>query len=194
MSYIIYLHLQPQANQYVLSPSQSNYHAKGEDHPGHLHARCQDSPEWWHRARCEASKTVLCRNRQGCQVIIDICSYVCYRTYQPARGQRSWRAWRSPKASWPSLALPNAHVLHVAPENSSEGKPDVPEDHLSRRNTPDQAFTESVKIFICPMCGQDFSVIRSFSEHNGREHGSRIVQLEMFSCPVCKTRGKAQHI
>ena len=55
--------------------------------------------------------------------------------------------------------------------------------HILDHNSEDQASarSEEVNIFICPLCGQDFSFIESFSEHNKREHNKKIVQLEMFS-------------
>ena len=67
-----------------------------------------------------------------------------------------------------------AHILDLV---SSE--PANSEDHVNTSSTHEG--DSSVNIFICPMCGQDFNIIGSFSEHNKREHNSKIVQLEMFS-------------
>ena len=35
-------------------------------------------------------------------------------------------------------------------------------------------------IFICPMCGKDFCLLRSFADHNERDHDNMIVQLGRF--------------
>ena len=88
-----------------------------------------------------------------------------------------------------------AHILDVLPENSSEVEPDNSDDELSTRNAPEEVVTEDkrVDIFICPLCGKDFGVIGTFSEHNKREHNNRIGRLEMFSYDAGKTRPEAQH-
>ena len=86
-----------------------------------------------------------------------------------------------------------AHILDVASENSSEteGESEISDSQSSNlSNTFEEAVTDdnrSGKIFICPLCGQDFSHIGSFSKHNEREHNDKIEQLEMFSYVAAKT-------
>ena len=69
-----------------------------------------------------------------------------------------------------------AHILDLVSENCAE-----PEDQETTRSEEVATGDTAVNIFICPLCGQDFSFIESFSEHNKREHNKKIVQLEMFS-------------
>ena len=73
-----------------------------------------------------------------------------------------------------------AHFLDLVSENSKD----------QVRNAHEEAVTEdtTVNVFICPLCGQDFSIMGSFSEHNKREHSNKIVQLEMFSYSAGKTQ------
>ena len=84
-----------------------------------------------------------------------------------------------------------AHILDVAPQNSCEGESEISDSQSSNlSNTFEEAVTDdnrSGKIFICPLCGQDFSHIGSFSKHNEREHNDKIEQLEMFSYVAAKT-------
>ena len=35
-------------------------------------------------------------------------------------------------------------------------------------------------IFICPLCGEDFSLFKLFSKHNINEHENKILELEKF--------------
>ena len=89
-----------------------------------------------------------------------------------------------------------AHILDMLPEDSSEVQPDNSEDGLSiARNVDEEEVTEdkSVDIFICPLCGKDFGVIGTFTEHNEKEHNNGIVQLEMFRYNAGKTRPEVQH-
>ena len=74
-----------------------------------------------------------------------------------------------------------AHILDGSQANSNEGESDISD---TTRSTFEDAVSDdntSLNIFICPLCGQDFSHMGSFSDHNKREHNSKIVQLEMFS-------------
>ena len=77
-----------------------------------------------------------------------------------------------------------AHVLDPVSENCAE--PD--KDQATTRSEEVATGDTAVNIFICPLCGQDFSFIESFSEHNKREHNKKIVQLEMFSYNAGKTQ------
>ena len=83
-----------------------------------------------------------------------------------------------------------SHILDVAPRNSCDGGSEMSDSQSSNMsNTFEETFTDdnmSVKIFICPLCGQDFSHIGSFSKHNEREHDNKIEQLEMFSYVAAK--------
>ena len=72
-----------------------------------------------------------------------------------------------------------AHILDVAPENGSEVEPEMSDAQSNTRNAFEDAVTDEnvgLNIFICPLCGQDFSHIGTFSKHNEREHGNKIVQ------------------
>ena len=83
-----------------------------------------------------------------------------------------------------------AHILDEAPENGSEVEPEMSDAQSNTGNTFEEAVNDEnvgVNIFICPLCGQDFSHVGSFSDHNKREHKNKIVQLEMFSYAAGKT-------
>ena len=77
-----------------------------------------------------------------------------------------------------------AHILDASSENSYEGEFESSEAPSNTRSAFDD--NTSVNIFICPLCGQDFSHMGSFLNHNKREHESKIVKLEMFSYEVGK--------
>ena len=72
-----------------------------------------------------------------------------------------------------------AHILDVGPENSYDGESKISEAKSNTEDITDD--NASFNIFICPLCGQDFSHIGSFSNHNKREHKNKVVRLEVFS-------------
>ena len=78
-----------------------------------------------------------------------------------------------------------SHILDVAPRSSCDGGSEISDSQSSNMsNAFEETVTNdnmSVKIFICPLCGQDFSHIGSFSKHSEREHDNKIEQMEMFS-------------
>ena len=81
-----------------------------------------------------------------------------------------------------------AHILDGSQANSNEGESDISD---TTRSTFEDAVSDdntSLNIFICPLCGQDFSHMGSFSDRNKREHNSKIVQLEMFSYEAGKAK------
>ena len=80
-----------------------------------------------------------------------------------------------------------AHILDGSQANSNEGESEISD---TTRSTFEDAVSDdnTVNIFICPLCGQDFSHMGSFSDHNKREHNSKIVQLEMFSYEAGKAK------
>ena len=79
-----------------------------------------------------------------------------------------------------------SHILDAAckkPKDSYDAGSEISEAPSNLSNAFEEAVTDdnmSGNIFICPLCGQDFSHIGTFSKHNEREHGNKIVQLEMF--------------
>ena len=91
-----------------------------------------------------------------------------------------------------------AHILNAAPKkprDSYDSGSEISEAPSNLSNAFEEAVTDdntSGNIFICPLCGQDFSHIRTFSNHNKREHNSKIVQLDMFSYEAGKTQSGNQ--
>ena len=93
-----------------------------------------------------------------------------------------------------------AHILNVAPKkpkDSYDAGSEISEAPSNLSNAfEEEAVTDdktSGNIFICPLCGQDFSHIGSFSKHNEREHDKKIVQLDMFSYAAGKTQSEDQN-
>ena len=91
-----------------------------------------------------------------------------------------------------------AHILNVAPKkpkDSYDAGSEISEAPSNLSNAFEEAVTDdniSGNIFICPLCGQDFSHITTFSKHNEREHDNKIVQLDMFSYAAGKTQSEDQ--
>ena len=89
-----------------------------------------------------------------------------------------------------------AHILDLAPENSCDDESEISDSQSNVSNAFEAPVPEddymNGNIFICPLCGQDFSHIRSFSMHNKREHNSKILQLEIFSYEAGKTQCEDQ--
>ena len=141
----------------------------------------------------EGNKSALYREREGCQVSMYL-SYISTR-YISTRYRHLYK--RSGELSSVEISqsireiFGTAHILDVAPQNSCEGESEISDSQSSNlSNTFEEAVTDenrSGKIFICPLCGQDFSHIGSFSKHNEREHNDKIEQLEMFSYVAAKT-------
>ena len=76
-------------------------------------------------------------------------------------------------------------VRAIVKENTSEDDNSLEHDQSNSENQPNSLDEESIEntradIFICPMCGKDFRLLRSFADHNERDHDNMIVQLGKF--------------
>ena len=76
-------------------------------------------------------------------------------------------------------------VRAIAMENTSEDDNSSKHENSISENQPNSFDEESIKntrvdIFICPMCGKDFCLLRTFADHNERDHDNMIVQLGKF--------------
>ena len=76
-------------------------------------------------------------------------------------------------------------VRAIAMEKTSEDDNSLEHDQSNSENQPNSLDEESIEntradIFICPRCGKDFCLLRSFADHNERDHDNMIVQLGKF--------------
>ena len=76
-------------------------------------------------------------------------------------------------------------VRAIVMESSSEDDNSSKHENSISENQPNSLDEESIEntradIFICPMCGKDFCLLRSFADHNERDHDNMIVQLGKF--------------
>ena len=76
-------------------------------------------------------------------------------------------------------------VRAIVKENTSEDDNSLEHDQSNSENQPNSLDEESIEntradMFICPMCGKDFRLLRSFADHNERDHDNMIVQLGKF--------------
>ena len=76
-------------------------------------------------------------------------------------------------------------VRAIVMENTSEDDKSWEHENYNSENQPNSLDEESIEnnradIFICPMCGKDFHLLRSFADHNERDHDNMIVQLGKF--------------
>ena len=76
-------------------------------------------------------------------------------------------------------------VRAIVMENSSEDDSSSKHENSISENQPNSFDEESIKntrvdIFICPMCGKDFCLLRSFADHNERDHDNMIAHLGKF--------------
>ena len=82
-------------------------------------------------------------------------------------------------------------VRAIVMESSSEDDNSSKHENSILENQPNSLDEESMideesiertcaDIFICPMCGKDFRLLRSFADHNERDHDNMIVQLGKF--------------
>ena len=82
-------------------------------------------------------------------------------------------------------------VRAIVMESSSEDDNSSKHENSILENQPNSLDEESMfdeeliertcaDIFICPMCGKDFCLLRSFADHNERDHDNMIVQLGKF--------------
>ena len=73
----------------------------------------------------------------------------------------------------------------IVMESSSKDDNSSKHENSILENQPNSLDEESIEntradIFICPMCGKDFCLLRSFADHNERDHDNMIVQLGKF--------------
>ena len=76
-------------------------------------------------------------------------------------------------------------VRAIVKENTSEDDNSLEHDQSNSENQSNSLDEESIEntradIFICPKCGKDFCLLRSFADHNERDHDNMIVQLGKF--------------
>ena len=82
-------------------------------------------------------------------------------------------------------------VRAIVMENTSEDNNSLEQNQSNSENKTNSLDEESMfdeeliertcaDIFICPMCGKDFCLLRSFADHNERDHDNMIVQLGKF--------------
>ena len=76
-------------------------------------------------------------------------------------------------------------VRAIVMEGNSEDDNSSKHENSISENQPNSLDEESIEntrvdIFICPMCGKDFCLLRSFADHNERDHDNMIVQLGKF--------------